>query len=97
MSKKVKVTLTLPQDLYAVGDQIAKHQDKESLSAWIRAKIRSDARNDFGLDLDNPTPADREKIERWVEEQIRTKRRPKVGEGDGGTAPQPDTLQNPEV
>ena len=87
MSKKVKVTLTLPEDVYAVGDKIAD-QEVTTISAWIVSKIRSDAHKKFGLDLDNPTPEDREKIVQWIEEQTRKKRRRSGVKGGGGTSPQ---------
>lgn len=83
MSKKVKVTLTLPEDAYAVGDKIAeKHKTK--LAAWIWAKIRTEARKEFNLDLDNPTPEDELKISAWIDEQTKKKRKHAKRAKNGG-------------
>jgi hypothetical protein len=74
MNKKVKVTMTLPPAEYAVGDQVAE-SDSLSFSGWVAAKIRSEARQKFNIDLDNVSEADREKILSWIDAQNGKKRK----------------------
>jgi hypothetical protein len=83
MNRKAKVTFTLPPDVYAVGDQIAE-KNNTTLSGWVWAQIRVKAREELGVDIDNPTPEQKEIIAKWMLQQTTKKRRhaaKKAGKG----------------
>ena len=75
MSSKVKVTTSLPEAEYAVGDKLSGG----NLSAWIAKKIRVEAREKYGIDLDNLKPGDEAKIAKWISENTEKKRKHSKG------------------
>lgn len=74
--RKDKITFNLPPEYYAAGEKLAE-DDNASLSIWTERQIRIRARERYGIDLDNPSEADRAKLSKWIDDlSVKKKRKP---------------------
>ena len=74
INKRSPISITLPRAEYAAGCKLATGAGS-SFSAWLGKMIRAKTREGFDLDIDNPTPDDVAKLEKWIAENTEEKRR----------------------